>query len=159
MLRGARLIAGDPPPKWLVDISSLHEVARNDEHLQAMQLFLNRRSGEHAARLPPWLCAPPWMHSHLVQPWEQEEGAMLRLVGCTREKLEQREHGHQILFSGPLVYCRRCACFAHWRLGSRFKGSCQLPMGRAASAVSSRLARLRSGRHPITGQPLALDDR
>ena len=155
MLRGARLIAGDPPPKWLVDSSSLHEVAHSDEHLRAMMLLLSRRTEEHAASLPPWMRAPHWMSPHLVQPWEEEEGAFLRLVGCTREKLGPREHGHLIRFSGPLVYCTKCACFAHRRLGCRFKGTCQPSVGRAASAVSSRLLRLNGGRHPITGQPLA----
>ena len=147
--RGARLLSAEPPPKWLVDPNSLHELARSEDHLKAMLLSLSRGSaeGDSATRVgsmvPPWLRAPSWMHSRLTQPWEREEGALLRLAGCAQEKLDRREFGHQIAFVGSLAYCTRCACFAHRRLGSRFKGSFQLPTGRAASAVSSRLVRLR----------------
>ena len=158
---GARLLEAEPPPRWMVELESLHEVARSDEHLRTLKMALSkqRESGPHAEHLsaPPWLLAPTWMAANLEQPWEKLAEALRRHVGCTREKLDQRDHGHRVAFVSSMAYCSRCACFAQKRVGSRFKGVCQLPVGRAASAVNYRLARLRSGLHPITGLPLSID--
>ena len=38
--RGARLVAATPPPRWLVDISSLQDAADDEEHLRTLRSFL-----------------------------------------------------------------------------------------------------------------------
>ena len=156
--RGARLLSAEPPPRWMVEPNSLQEVARDGDHLRILQRILYRQPLDDSQQshwsVPPWLRAPSWLSAHLVQPWEHEEEALRRLAGCARERLGRRDNEHRVVIVHALAYCSRCACFAHKRLGSRFKGQCQLPEGRAAAAVSYRLARLRSGLHPITGLTL-----
>ena len=155
---GGRLLSAEPPPRWMVEPNSLQEVARDGDHLRILQRILYRQPLDDSQQshwsVPPWLRAPSWLSAHLVQPWEHEEEALRRLAGCARERLGRRDNEHRVVIVHALAYCSRCACFAHKRLGSRFKGQCQLPEGRAAAAVSYRLARLRSGLHPITGLTL-----
>ena len=57
-----------------------------------------------------------------------------------------------LAFVGPLVYCTRCAIFAHLRVGVCMKRICAGPSNKRANAVAARLRRLQLGRHPITGQ-------
>ena len=159
MVRGGRLLSAKGPPKWLVDPGRLPEAAETPERLAALTRYLHTASGadeevQMLAAVPPWLQAPSWMPAPLVQPWEKEEEALRRLQGCVRVDLGPRLTGHKLAFAGPVAYCTRCACFALERLGCRFKGKCELPSGRALSAVSYRLARLRAGKHPITGKAL-----
>ena len=154
---GGRLIRARRPPRWMVDLSSLREVARDNNHYAELrQSVIGPLEGQQGEELlvPPWLQAPSWMPNHLVQSWELPEEALRRLVGCERAPLEHRRSGHRVAVVSSMAYCTRCACFAQHRVGSRFKGVCAIPAGRAAAAVSYRLARLRSGRHPITGAPL-----
>ena len=67
---------------------------------------------------------------------------------------ERAQTAHRIAFSGPLVYCTRCANFAHKRVGAGIKGRCSAPTYKKANAVAARLDRLRAGRHPLSGTPL-----
>ena len=157
--RGGRLISAIRPPKWLVDPGRLEEAAGDPERFVALTRYLLSGTGGvetdgNRAFVPPWLRAPDWLPVQLVQPWEKDEEALRMLHGCVRADLGTRLTGHKVAFSGPIAYCTRCACFAQSRLGSRFKGECVLPGGRALSAVSYRLARLRCGKHPITGAEL-----
>ena len=156
-LRRSKLLLAEPPPKWLIDPAGLAEVAKDEEQLASFARLLTCFDDMQGPSLvlSPWLRAPPWMHEHLVQPWEHDISVALpRLVGCNRVSLEPRERAHRVAFVGSLADCTRCACFAHNRLGSRFEGDCQLRHGRARAAVSYRLLRLMRGRHPITGLPL-----
>ena len=152
--RGGRRTTQGMPPKWMVDRGGLKEVASSQEHLQALRDYLNGAgSGELC---PPWLGPPTWMPSHLVQPWEAGGTALRREVGCFREALDARVSAHRPAFSGTIAFCTKCACFSERRVGSRFKGACVIPDGRAAAAVGYRLRRLRQGRHPITGLPIGM---
>ena len=156
--RGGRLITAIPPPRWLVDFKNLEDAAEDQAHLREMRLYVASRDSERIGggtlAVPAWLRAPDWMPQHLLQPWGKEDAAWGRLYGCVREVLGDRDSEHRIAFAGPMAFCSRCACFAERRLGSRFKGDCVLPTGRAASAVAYRLARLRECRHPITGEAM-----
>ena len=161
MKKGGRLKSATRPPKWLVDPGRLEEAAGNPERLAALTKYLLTASGvddedRAMAPAPPWLQAPAWMPMHLAQPWEEDEEAMRRLHGCFRANLGPRQTGHKLAFAGPVAYCTRCACFALARLGCQFKGEGVLPSGRALSAVSYRLARLRAGKQPITGVALGV---
>ena len=158
--KGALLVSADPPPRWAVDPSRLRDIARDEAHLEELLRLLQKKGqAEQGPAIPPWLAAPAWLHSHLQQPWEKDaRAALLSVAGCNRTDLGNRPQGHRVAFVGPLAYCTRCACFAHVRLGSRFKGECRLPTGRAASVVASRLQRLRGGKHPIAGTPFHLDE-
>jgi hypothetical protein len=108
--------------------------------------------------VPAWLRKPDWLPQHLTQPWERGEDFPEQIHGCKREELEARLAEHSLAFVGPIAYCVKCACFAQKRLGSRLKGQCVTPSGRAASAVAYRLTRMRAGKHPITGQALLEDE-
>ena len=114
----------------------------------------------------PWLQAPEWMPRHLLQPSEQrpqEGGQRAEVAGDVTLEASNDQQGrahnkgaHNLAFAGPLVYCVKCANFAHRRVGSGLKGICAEPTYKKANAVAARLQRLRSGRHPLTGRPLTL---
>ena len=148
--RGGRRITNGVPPKWMIDRGGLKDASSSQQHLQAMRDYLNGASASEPC--PPWLGPPAWMPPHLVQPWELGGAALRREVGCYREVLEIKSSAHRIAFCGTIAFCTRCACFSECRVGSRFKGTCTVPQGRAAAAVGYRLRRLSKGRHPITGQ-------
>ena len=147
--RGGRRITQGAPPKWMVDPGGLREASSSHLHLQELRDYLNGAGADE--QCPPWLGPPSWMPSYLVQPWEVGGAALRREVGCNREALATRSSAHSIAFNGAIAFCTRCACFSERRVGSRFKGACVIPEGRAAAAVGYRLRRLREGRHPITG--------
>ena len=156
--RGARLVSAEAPPRWMVDLSTLRQLAHSEEHLRALTRTLALQSADDAQEqhvfVPPWLLSPSWLPRHLGQPWEEPHEALRRQFGCVREPVGSREHGHRVSFTASMAFCTRCACFARRRVGSRFKRECVLPQGRAAAAVAYRLRRLRTGLHPITGKPL-----
>ena len=156
--KGGRQVSDAAPPRWIVDPQRLHELAASP----AQVAYTTRPRAERAELqpafsgqiTPAWLRQPDWMPTHLAQPWETDMG----MHGCRREVLEARGNEHSVAFVGPIVYCSRCACFTLKRLGSRLKGICARPAGRAAAAVAYRLGRLRAGRHPITGQALRVEN-
>ena len=154
--QGAKLLSAEAPPRWMVDLSSLGQLARSEEHLRELTRALAMQSSEDtlAVSVPPWFLAPTWLPSHLTQPWELPQEALRRQYGGGREPVGSRRHGHRVAFTAAVAFCTRCACFAQQRVGSRFKGECVIPQGRASAAVAYRLQRLRGGRHPITGKPL-----
>ena len=158
--QGARLVVAAPVPRWAVDPRTLREAARDQAHFEELvRLLRGSSTAEQDHRPPPWSAAPEWLPSYLHQPWETDtSAALLKEVGCIRADVGTRLKGHRVAFVGPLAYCTRCACFARLRMGSRFKGNCREPTGRAAAAAASRLRRLRSGKHPIAGIPLHLDN-
>ena len=116
----------------------------------------------------PWQQIPDWMPRTLEQPHEQQPQEREPCVGEEGgEKQEERgsqpgrattsattKGAHTLAFVGPLVYCVKCANFAHQRVGKGIKGRCSEPTYKRANAVSARLQRLRAGAHPITGRPL-----
>ena len=99
---------------------------RSKEHLASWRPDLSRHPSEspHSLHLsaPPWLPAPSWMPIGLVQPWGHSGEALGRRVGCARERVERREHGHRVSFVASMAYCARCACFTQRRVCCRFKG-------------------------------------
>ena len=153
--RGGVLVEAAPPPRWIVDPQRLHEVVLSRAHLGHSTADLEEQSGSYAeGSAPAWLKTPDWMPQHLAQPWERSENLLLQVHGCRREEITARRNQHTIAFVGPIAYCVKCACFSLRRLGSKFKGECTVPAGRAAAAVSYRLRKMRAARHPITGEPL-----
>ena len=152
--RGGRRITQGMPPRWMIDRDGLKEVSESVQHLQDLREYLN--GADPDVHCPAWLGPPQWMPAELIQPWEIGGAALRREVGCHREALQARDSAHRPAFSGPMAFCTRCACFSERRVGSRFKGACTIPEGRAAAAVGYRLRRLRQGLHPITGQPLGV---
>lgn len=62
-----------------------------------------------------------------------------------------RAEGHALRITGPIIFCDRCGRYATRRVGKALKASCS---GQAAGAYCTRLARLRSGLHPLTALPL-----
>ena len=153
--RGGVLLEAAPPPRWIVDPQRLHEVVLSRAHLGHSTADLEEQSGSYAeGSAPAWLKTPDWMPQHLAQPWERNENLLLQVHGCRREEITARRNQHTIAFVGPIAYCVKCACFSLRRLGSKFKGECTVPAGRAAAAVSNWLGKMRAARHPITGEPL-----
>ena len=153
--RGGVQLETAPPPRWIIDPGRLQEIVRSRAHLEHLTARVDEEAEVEASSwTPAWLRMPGWMPRHLVQPWETDEELLRQSHGCRREELEPRKNQHAVAFVGPLAYCTKCACFALHRLGSKFKSGCTLPAGRGASAVASRLAKMRDGRHPKTGKPL-----
>ena len=76
---------------------------------------------------------------------DTEEG-----MGSAAASLVQKG-GHWLKCSGNLVWCVKCACFAHKRFGVGLKGRCRPAK---TGAVRARLARLHMGFHPVTGVAL-----
>ena len=129
---------------------------------------------------PPWMRMPSWMHPHLEQAHEREAmGTWMRWEGgqevpgveeaggwrAPREgagrgsatgplELRTGRGAHSLAFMGPLVYCTRCANFAHRRVGAGLKGLCAAPTNKRANAVAARLSRIQRGCHPLTGRHL-----
>ncbi len=71
--------------------------------------------------------------------------------GGAREAGE-RTGDHSLLQTGPLVFCSRCGAYAIDRVGARLAGKCHKSTSRATKL---RLERMRQGRHPLTGDPVA----
>ncbi len=59
--------------------------------------------------------------------------------------------GHTLVMTGPIIWCARCGRYAALRVGRALRAQC---VGVATGAYATRLARLRSGRHPLTGASL-----
>ena len=79
---------------------------------------------------------------------QEESGAQ------ARPALGSYRGAHKLAFMGPIVYCIRCANFAHKRVGTGLKSACTAPTNKKANAAAARLARLSAGRHPLTGRAL-----
>ena len=153
--RGGVQLEAAPPPRWIVDPERLHEIVHSRAHIGHSTASLEQQTGIDARGwIPAWLRAPDWMPRHLAQPWETNEELLMQVQGCRREELTSRRNQHTVAFVGPMAYCAKCTCFSLRRLGSKFQGDCIVPTGRAATAVTSRLDKMRAARHPITGEPL-----
>ncbi len=61
--------------------------------------------------------------------------------------------GHSLFITGSVIWCGLCGRYAARRLGAALKRQCP---GRADGAAATQLARLRAGRHPLTGRPLLI---
>ena len=104
----------------------------------------------------PWEEDPQWLYlPHLRGGEGQQRGGVEgsgteeAMSAADAEKVQGG--GHWMRVTGGLVWCSRCACFAHKRHGVGLKGVCA-PSARGA--VKARLARLHTGKHPITGGSL-----
>ena len=100
---------------------------------------------------PAWLCLP-----HLQEEERDRNESMSGALGTeegisNRAATQVQKGGHWLKCTGNLVWCTRCACFAHKRFGVGLKDVCK-PVKRGARSV--RLARLHTGCHPITGKPM-----
>ncbi len=60
-------------------------------------------------------------------------------------------NGHSLCISGPMIFCNKCGRYATKRVGKALKANC---VGSATGAYATRLARLRTGNHPITGKTM-----
>ncbi len=60
--------------------------------------------------------------------------------------------GHSLLQAGPLIFCTKCDGYALERVGARLQSTC---VPSSSRATRTRLDRMRRGRHPITGDPIA----
>ncbi len=110
-------------------------------------------------RPPEWL--PSWIRDRAAMDADQDESSLRG--GITTSVADGAHTGastvtgrgtHVIAFAGPVAYCVRCANYAKSRVGSGLKGPCARPQFKTLNAVAARLARLRQGKHPITGAPL-----
>ena len=159
--KGGTRVSAFPPPRWLVDLQRLGEVnpsrSTAGHRAESQEEFAAAQAAYASYHVPAWLRKPDWLPQHLAQPWEGGEDLREQVHGCKREELEARLGEHSLAFIGPIAYCVKCACFTQRRLGSRLKGLCVTPSGRAAFAVAYRLTRMRAGKHPITGQALLED--
>ena len=63
--------------------------------------------------------------------------------------------GHRLLVTGSVAWCSRCAGYTENRVGSRLTQRCNPVVAGEGGARATRLHRLRAGRHPLSGQPLA----
>ncbi len=59
--------------------------------------------------------------------------------------------GHVLRLTGGMIWCQRCARYAHRRVGVGLRGECRPSLG---DATRNRLERLERGCHPITGRAL-----
>ncbi len=59
--------------------------------------------------------------------------------------------GHALYITGPIIWCDKCGRYATRRVRKSLKEKC---LGLATGAYPTRLARLRAGRHPMTGEPI-----
>ncbi len=59
--------------------------------------------------------------------------------------------GHTLVVTGPVVWCEKCGRYAARRVGRALRARCPEA---ATGAYATRLARLRAGRHPLTGEAL-----
>ncbi len=62
--------------------------------------------------------------------------------------------GHVLAATGAFIWCRRCARYAHLRVGTGLRGACKPSKG---DATRRRIELLQQGLHPITGVRLQYD--
>ncbi len=75
-----------------------------------------------------------------------------RYLGLVADPVDTADAGgHLLRISGPLVYCDRCGRYAMRRLRRTLRNQCS---GEAKGAYATRLVRMRTGCHPITGAEL-----
>ena len=88
-------------------------------------------------------------------PAEEEElaGAEPHSESTTRAQRTECFAGrqHALRSRGALTWCDTCGSYSVQRAGKRLKGVC---LGANTRHRLTRLARLRQGKHPITGAPL-----
>ncbi len=59
--------------------------------------------------------------------------------------------GHDVRLNGSVAFCVRCGAYAIHRVGSAISTACSGP----AADTKLKVERMRAGRHPVTGAPLA----
>ncbi len=75
-----------------------------------------------------------------------------RYTGVVSDPVDSADSsGHLLRISGPIIFCDRCGRYATRRVGKALKAGCG---GLAQGAYATRLARLRTGHHPISGESL-----
>ena len=177
--KGAQLVSAPVPPKWMIQPRRIKEVANSGADLATLwriagmgELEGDAQQGGGGTRevdLPacaatfserrPWLCAPSWMATWLVQPFERNrppapaEADWVLNEGRARKTEERGRRDHVIVVKGPIAYCARCAQFAITRVGKGLKG-CAAPLRRTLNAAQSRLNKVKAGRHRVTRQRL-----
>ncbi len=66
----------------------------------------------------------------------------------------EEDNGHSLFITGPVIWCGRCGRYAMRRLRRTLRNAC---VGEARAAYATRLARLRAGLHPLSGEQLVED--
>ncbi len=61
-------------------------------------------------------------------------------------------HGHDVRLNGGLAFCVRCGAYAIHRVGRAISAACAGP----AADTRLKVERMRAGRHPVSGAPLAV---
>ena len=97
----------------------------------------------------------PFGHTHLPMGYDDrgttanldEGGPFLKSTTA-----HEAHKSHALTRHANLVWCRSCGRHAFARLGVGLLGPCR---GEATGGYPSRLARMRSGCHPVTGKPLS----
>ncbi len=75
-----------------------------------------------------------------------------RYTGVVSDPVDtEGAQGHSLFITGPIIWCDRCGRYATRRVRQSLKNKC---VGLATGAYPTRLARLRAGRHPMTGEPI-----
>ena len=103
----------------------------------------------------PWNQAPSWLYLPNLQDERREREGDRRGSRGTEEGMgsiaaaQVQKEGHWLTFTGNLVWCSRCACFAHKRFGAGLKDACKLVR---TGVVRARFARMHGGRHCTTGE-------
>ncbi len=59
--------------------------------------------------------------------------------------------GHDVRLNGSVAFCVRCGAYAIHRVGCAISTECSGP----AADTKLKVERMRAGRHPVTGAPLA----
>ncbi len=72
-------------------------------------------------------------------------------TGTAEHADDSSASGHVLRLTGGMIWCRRCARYAHRRVGVGLRGICQPSLG---DATRRRLELLEQGCHPITGDRL-----
>ena len=166
--QGARIVQRSGIPKDMIDAAKVAEL--EGSYAEMVRLSVERWGGlgeltysmvhsrgsegdDNERRA--WEEDPQWLYlPHLRDEWRQ---AQERGRSGTEEGLSGHDAarvqggGHWLKVTGSIVWCTKCACFAHKRHGVGLKGAC-VPGRRGAARA--RLNRLHEGKHPISGDKI-----
>ena len=168
--QGAKLVQRSSIPESLIDRNKIGELEGSyaDKVMRCVREWGRTGGLAYASEHPreedydsigrrPWDEDPQWLYlPHLrdgpsqTQDAGERVGTETNLGGNDASKVQGG--GHWLRVTGSIVWCSRCACFAHKRHGVGLKGVCAPDRRGSAKA---RLTRSHGGRHPMTGEKIS----
>ena len=139
---------GQPPSQdrpLQAHVAGVEETAREEGVVGSYQARSDKGASEQVNR-----SKSPSMRLDPASESRQSSSRGVLRATCT----EHSTLGHLLVVTGRVTWCCRCSSYTEGRVGSRLLNSCSPVVAGEGGARTTRLRRLRGGRHPLPGEPL-----